>query len=316
MVRKIFNRFKQYQFNLKGVSVYLVVGLTVVLWASAFAGIRAGLQSYSPAGVALLRYLTASVALAFYALITRMPLPEKREIPGFLAIGLVGFTVYNVALNAGEKDIEAGTASLIVASAPIFVALMASAIFHEKLKARGWAGIFLAFVGVAIISIPTGVNLRVSASMPLILAAAVSQAVYTIAQKSYLKRYTPLQVVTYAVWAGTLFLLPFTPRLILEFGNASMDSTLAVAYMGIFPGAIGYTCWSVALSRLSAARAGSFLYLVPAVAILISWVWLGEIPTPGSLLGGLLIILGVIVVNTRQVQANQVSQPKHSVELP
>ena len=127
--------------------------LTVVFWASAFAGIRAGLQSYSPESVALLRYLTASICLAVYALLTRMPLPALRDVPGIALTGFLGFSFYNVALNAGEQRIPAGTASLIIASAPVFVALMAGAFYKERLRLRSWLGILLSFVGVAVISV-------------------------------------------------------------------------------------------------------------------------------------------------------------------
>jgi drug/metabolite transporter (DMT)-like permease len=70
-----------------------------------------------------------------------------------------------------------------------------------------------------------------------------------------------------------------------------------VIYLGIFPGALGYVCWAYVLSRLPAARAGVFLYLVPAFALLIAWLWLGEQPAAQALLGGALVVAGVVVVN-------------------
>jgi drug/metabolite transporter (DMT)-like permease len=80
--------------------------------------------------------------------------------------------------------------------------------------------------------------------------------------------------------------------------TASLSSTLAVIYMGVFPGALGYVCWSYVLSRLPAARAGVFLYVVPPTAALIAWVWLGEVLTLMTVIGGVLVLCGVIVVNT------------------
>jgi drug/metabolite transporter (DMT)-like permease len=81
--------------------VPLAIGLTITLWASAFAGIRAGLQSYSPQSVALWRYLTASIVLAAYASVTKMPLPQRRDLPGITLACLIGFTLYSVTLNSG-----------------------------------------------------------------------------------------------------------------------------------------------------------------------------------------------------------------------
>lgn len=278
----------------------VAITLTVVTWASAFAGIRAGLTSYSPQSVALLRYLVAALALGGYALATRMPLPRKRDWPAIAGLGFVGFAFYNVALNAGEVAIPAGTASLLIASAPIFVALLAMGFFGERLTLLGWGGIALSFVGVAVISIEPESGLQLSASALLVLAAAVAQAVYSVGQKPLLTRYSPLQVTSYAIWAGTAFLLFFLPGLLRDFQTASTPATLAVVYMGIFPGALGYVSWSYVLSRLLTARAGSFLYLIPVVAIAIAWLWLGERPDTTAVLGGTLILLGVILVNLRR----------------
>jgi drug/metabolite transporter (DMT)-like permease len=288
-----------------GVDTTLVVAvvITVTLWASAFAGIRAGLKSYSPESVALLRYLTASMVLGVYALITRMPLPARRDVPRIVVTGFLGFSFYNVVLNAGELHIEAGTASLIVASAPIYVALLAGIFYHERLKLAGWIGILISFFGVAVISVKPGQSLQFSMSALLVLAAAISQAIYTVAQKPLLKRYTPHQFASYAIWAGTFFLLIFIPGLVSQIPAASLSSTLAVVYMGVFPGAIGYACWSLVLTRMPASTAGSFLYLIPAAAILIAWIWLGEVPASNDVLGGGLVTLGVIVVNLRGKQA-------------
>jgi drug/metabolite transporter (DMT)-like permease len=249
--------------------------------------------------VALLRYLTASAALAVYALLTRMRLPRLRDIPGIALTGCVGIAVYNLALNAGEMVVPAGTASLIVASTPVFVLLATMVLGHERPTVRIWIGILISLSGVALIYARPA-ELRLSVEALLVLVAAIAQAAYTVCQKPYLRRYGPLQFTSYAVWAATCVLLTFSPGLVREFRDASLSSTLAVVYMGLFPGAIGYVGWSYVLSRVPASKAGSFLYLVPATAIVIAWVWLGEVPTAASLLGGALILAGVVWVNLRR----------------
>jgi drug/metabolite transporter (DMT)-like permease len=276
---------------------FVGAAVTVVLWASAFAGIRAGLKSYSPESVALLRYLTASIVMLGFAMVKRLPVPEWRDLPGIAAMGFLGFSVYNVALNAGEVSVSAGVASFIVASAPIFMAMIAGLFFGDHLSLKGWGGILLCFLGVTIISFATDDGLNIDPRALLILLAAIVQAMYSVLQRPYLKKYGALAFISYVIWAGTLFLLIFTPRLLIDMKTASTNATLAVIYMGIFPGALAYASWSFVLSRINASVAGSFLYLVPFFAVLIAWLWLGEVPPPIALLGGLLIVCGLLVVN-------------------
>jgi drug/metabolite transporter (DMT)-like permease len=273
------------------------VAVVVITWASAFAGIRAGLAAYSPQSVALLRYGTAALLLAGYALAARAPLPRWRDWPAIAVLGLVGISLYNVALNLGETRIPAGTASLIVASAPVYVAGLAAPLFHERLSALGWLGIGLSVLGVALISVDWRQGVQLSPLALLVLAAAIAQAAYTVMQKPLLGRYPPIRLTSAAIWAGALGLLWALPGLAREAAAAPLPATLAVLYLGVFPGAIGYVCWAYVLSKLPAARAGVFLYLVPAAALIIAWVWLGEQPAAQALLGGLLVVAGVVVVN-------------------
>lgn len=276
---------------------YLAIVVTIITWGSAFAGIRAGLHGYSPAHLALLRFAIASLGLGVLAAVTRMPRPQRQDLPMIAILGLVGFVIYNLALNYGQVTIPAATASLLVATAPIWIALLASLLFHERLCPMGWAGIGLAFGGVAVISLGGNGSLHLEARALAILVAALASCTYSLGQKRLLERYSALQVTAYAVWAGTLFLLPFGAGLVGEIAKAPLPATLAVAYLGLVPGALGYATWAYTLACLPAAAAGSFLYLVPVSATVVAWLWLGEVPGLLTLLGGALVLGGVVVVN-------------------
>lgn len=276
---------------------YIAAGTTVVLWASAFAGIRAGLKGYSPESLALLRYIVASTVLAGYAAYRRMRLPSIRDVPMLAVMGLLGFTIYDVVLNAGEVNIPAGTASFIVASAPAIMAILATLFYRDNLKPIGWLGIMICMGGVGIISFSNGDGFVLNRYALLVFLAAFVQALYSVGQRNVLKRYGAITFVTYAVWFGTLFLLIFLPDMLDDMQTASTEATLAIIYMGVFPGAIAYASWSYALSNMPASIAGSFLYFVPAFAVLIAWLWLGEVPDVSALIGGGFIFVGVLTVN-------------------
>ncbi|MBN6186835.1 DMT family transporter [Aneurinibacillus sp. BA2021] len=268
-------------------------GFCIFFWASAFPGIRVGLEAYAPAHLSLLRLLIGSAALLLLAVLLRMRLPEAKDIPAILLLGGLGFAVYHTALNFGEQTVSAGAASLFVSTTPIFAALLALVFFRERFGLRGWAGGFISLAGVACISLGSEASWHWGNGALLILLAAFAESVYFVFQKPYLEKYGVLAFTTYTVWAGTFCMLVFLPGLGTAVMQAPLHVTLSVVYLGIFPTVLAYLALAFVTSQTGASEATSSLYLTPFLAFLIAWIWLNETPTFFSLLGGAIILAGV-----------------------
>ncbi|MEV4193833.1 DMT family transporter [Streptomyces toxytricini] len=275
---------------------------TVFAWASAFVSIRSAGAAYSPGALALGRLLAASLVLAVFLLLRREGLPRRGARRGILVSGLVWFGGYTVALNWGERLVDAGTASLLVNTGPILMALLAARLLGEALPPRLLTGSAVSFAGAVVVSLSMSSGSDGSTSVvgvALCLLAAVAYATGVIAQKPALSFGSPLQITTFSCLAGTAACLPFTGRLLAEIPRAPLSATLNMVYLGVVPTALAFTTWTYALARMPAARLGATTYAVPAVVVLLSWALLGEVPAWLTLLGGLLCLTGVAVSRSR-----------------
>ncbi len=270
--------------------------LTVVLWASAFVGIRSAGRDLSPGALALGRLLVASVALGAIALARREGLPSRRDLPGIALFGVLWFGLYSVALNQAERSVDAGTAAMLVNVGPILIAVLAGVVLGEGFPRTLLAGCAIAFAGAIVIGIATADHGVVpSWGAVLCIVAAFAYAGGVVTQKPLLARVTPLQATWLAAVAGTLACLPFAGSLWHDASSARASAIGWTIYLGVVPTAIGFIAWAYALSRTTAGRMGSTTYLVTPIAILLGWTLLGETPPALALLGGTLCLVGVAV---------------------
>ncbi|MDV6375957.1 DMT family transporter [Deinococcus arenicola] len=272
--------------------------VTIMFWASAFAGIRAGLDVFSPGHLTLYRFLVAAVALGIYAVVTRIPVPPAADLARIFGLSFMGITLYHTLLNSGEVSVPAGTASLIIAAGPVITALLATRYGGERLNTVGWLGTLISLGGVTLIVLGSGQGVSFARGALLILGAALFTSIYFVFQKPLLRRMNPLHFTVWSLLLGTLPMLIFLPGFMGEVRAAPLSAHLALIYLGLFPSALAYLTWTFALSRVGASTTTSFLYLSPVLAIFIAWVWLQELPHLITLLGGAVAVAGVVLVNT------------------
>lgn len=281
--------------------VFFIAFFTIIGWASGFAGIRASLLGgFSPGELMLFRFLIASFLFLLYAMYPRsnFKLPKKKDILFIISLGILGITFYHVGVTFGQQTVSAGTASMIVGSAPIFTTLIAVFILKEKMGGFGWVGLGVGFIGVILITLgSSGATFTLSKGLLLVLFATISTSFFFVYQKPLLQRYHPIELTAYFTWAGTIPMLVYLPGLFGNIQAATLEANLAAIYVGVVPAALCYATWAIALSLGNVSTLSSMLYLEPPIAIIIAWVWLSELPSTLSMIGGFIAISSVAIVN-------------------
>jgi drug/metabolite transporter (DMT)-like permease len=277
----------------------LAAAFTVVLWASAFVAIRSAGAHYSPGALALGRLLSGSVVLVALLLVRREGWPARAAWPGILVAGTLWFGVYMVAVNWAEREIDAGTAAMVVNVGPVLIALLSGWLLKEGFRPRVLIGIAVSFGGAVVVGLSMSGEGHASVlGVLLCVVAAVGYAVAVVAQKPALRHGSALQVTTFSCLVGTVACLPFAGQLIDEASRAPMSATLNVLYLGVLPTGLAFTTWAYALARTSAAQMGATTYLVPALVVGMSWLLLSEVPGWWTFAGGVLCLAGVAVSRT------------------
>jgi len=292
--------------RLTNVQFILMMTCCVVVWALAFPFISIALRELSYINLTIMRFLVVCIVFIIILLVQskRFSHLQKRDIFPIFVLGFSGVMVYHLGLNYSEQYISASTASLFIATIPLFIVLLAVVFLHEKLTVKKTIGIILALFGVIVISAwgkqDATLEIHYISGAIAVLVAAIMGAVYTIAGKKLLERYSPLSLTIYAMLLGSLGLIPFiTPSLVHEVTALSLNTWVAVLFLGVFSTVIGYAIWYVALEMKTASDLSVYLYCIPVLSTAISYVFLGEQITLLFVAGGVLVIIGLIIVNLK-----------------
>ena len=274
--------------------------VTVLLWASAFVVIRYCGAEFSPGAMAFIRLSVGTIALVAVAAIFRPPLPRGRGLALVIGYGLLWFAAYTIVLNWAEQHLDAGTAALLVNFAPILVAVFAGLFLNEGFPRPLVVGIVIAFAGVVLIALGgsgVGVNDRLGVGLGLV--AAVLYAAGVLLQKVALRTVNAISATWVGCAVGMVATAPFAGQAIDELAAAPTTALVGVAFLGVGPTAIAFLTWAYALNRTDAGTMAATTLAVPAIAILLSWTFLGEVPTLLGFVGGALALGGVAISRRR-----------------
>ena len=280
--------------------IVAALALTLLMWASAFVVIRSVGEHLSPGPLALTRIVVGSLVLGLAMLLRSERVPRGEALLRAVIAGVLWFGAYMLALNAAERWVDAGTSSLLVNTGPLFIAGLAGWLLHEGFPRTLLSGCAVSLAGAALIALSvSGRGSHELLGAGLCIVAALAYALAIVVQKPALSIAGALPITWAACTAGAIVLLEFVPQSVHELGHASGGTLLGVLYLGIGPTAVAFLLWAYVLAKTDAGRLGATTYVVPPLVVVISWVWLGQVPPVLAIPGGLLCLAGVAIARRR-----------------
>lgn len=281
--------------------ISLLLILICLVWAGSFIVVSITVQDVSPIDLGFLRFLVATpiMLLVLFIRKKKVRIPVK-ELPSLAVLGLTGVTFLYIFQFVGIQYTTASTASVLINTNVVFIAILSSLFLKEVFSFKKTAGIVLSFSGVAVVIGAQMINENIVFSniffigCLLMLLSAFCWTIYSIVGKRLLAKYDPFTITLYIFVLGTLFFLPVVlPNIFTVIPKIPFNGWMAVLYLAVLCSVFGYVAWYYALSKIEASKVAVFLNLIPLFAITTSFFITNEIPTVLFLIGTILIIYGV-----------------------
>ena len=278
-------------------SYHIYAIITIIFWSLAYVLTRLALQYFTTYSLGFLRYFIASGTLIIVMLIAKIKLPHKKDIPWFMLSGALGFFIYMIVFNQGQKTVTAATGSIVISMVPVLTAMIARVIYKEKMSFLQWSAIAIEFVGVAVLALMNGV-FSINMGLLWLFLAALSLSLYNLLQRKLTRTYSALQTSAFSIFFGTALLSVFLPVSVKAVITAPVIQWLYLAILGIFSSAIAYVSWSKAFAKAEhTSQVSNYMFITPFLTSVLGYIIANEIPEPSTVVGGGIILLGVFLFN-------------------
>jgi drug/metabolite transporter (DMT)-like permease len=287
------------------VIIYIKLFVTGILWGGTFIAGRVVARDVGPFSAAFLRFAIASLFLLFitYKAESKLPPVRKAQVIPLILLGLTGVFAYNVFFFKGLKIIQAGRASVIIASNPVFIALFAAYLFKEKLSFIQFVGIVISVSG-AIVVISRGNPIEifrgnVGLGEVFIFFCVMSWVAYSLLGKAVMKDLSALVAVSYSSIVGAvgLFIPAYLEGMVQHFSHYTAVEWFGIFYLGFFGTVLGFVWYYEGIRAIGATRASQFINFVPISAVLLAFFLLAEPITSSLVVGTVMVCAGVYLTN-------------------
>ncbi len=274
----------------------------VVLWGGSFIATKIALEELAPLSIIFLRLILASILLAALAVYSKKSFALSLKNHGSIFI-LALIAVFHLWIQVtGMQYTTAANTGWIIGTAPIFMAIVGVIVFKESLSAVRVFGILLAFFGLLML-ISKGelgsISFLSNKGDFLILASAFTWSIYSAVNKKISLSYSPVLTVLFLFVMMAIIISPFSinSRAIQSVVALSAKGWIAILFLGIFCSGIAYVLWAQALKGMDSVKVGALLYFEPFVTVFAAWLMLSEEITFIMIISGVVITLGVLLVN-------------------
>jgi drug/metabolite transporter (DMT)-like permease len=280
----------------------------VMIWGLNFTAVKLVLRDMSPLAFNGLRFTMATlVMLAFLWQRTRGPganetlAPMRRDWLMIIGIGLLGHTLYQLLFINGMVLTTPANSSLLLATAPIWVAVLGYLLRIERISRVTWAGILLSFCGILVLILGGGGHVDLGGATIrgdfLLLGCAIVWAAYTTASKPLLTRYSPLKLTALSMLAGTipLAIICFPAMMQQNWAAVTLVGWIAFLFSTLLSVVVGYLVWYTSVQRVGNARTAVYSNLTPVFAIIFAWIILDSTLVPLQLAGGAVVLAGLVL---------------------
>lgn len=280
----------------------------VFVWGASFVATKVSLKYIDPTAVVWLRFSMGVCILGFaVALKKQFAFPKGKDWGYFAVLGFLGITFHQWLQSTGLLTAQATTTAWIVATTPIFMALLGLFILRESLAVHQILGIFLATFGVLLVVTKGDLVVLAAGKFGtpgdiLILISALNWAVFSTLSRSGLQKHPATRMMFFVMSFGWLFTsaLFFSTSGLGQVARLPWDGWIAILFLGIFCSGIAYIFWYDALKDLPVAQTGAFLYFEPVVTVIVASIILHELLLLATAIGGITILVGVWLVNRRR----------------
>jgi len=286
-------------------TAYALLVVAILIWGFNFSLVKWVITRISPLAFNVLRFSIASVVILLILFVKEGW--ESMPISDFLKmffLGAIGHAIYQVFFIRGLSLTTAGNSSLLIATSPIWTALLSASLKKEEVNLKTWTGIVLAFLGVFLVTLGSGNRLAFGGMKTigdaLTLAAAIALSSYTVLSRDLLDRYSPLRLtaITMAVGSAFLWLYGYDRVFAQDWGLLPVTGWAVLGYSALFAVVAGYLIWFTAVKSVGPTRAAIFNNMTPIIAFTVAFLLLGE-PVSWLQIGGGVTVIGGISLTVR-----------------